>query len=446
MSEATAARQPSSRAEVAFRPIQYLGNKTRLLDDIAAAMESLVPVGARVGDLFSGTSVVGRRLSSRYPVTAVDVQAYAEVLGRTMLLGDPGRLQDLDNAAFRQRFSDARNCLREVFKPDLARERAALEALEAGDASGLHDLVENGSPLARASAAAVKTEVGAARAQNPGQMPDATATLTFGGVYFSFEQAIALDALAHAISFESLELKPMLTSAMLGACSEAVNTVGKQFAQPMRVLDRNGRPKPLLVSRTLRDRALDVEELFRQALARWASAGTPTRLEHMVVRGPVEDFLAQEHGCSAFYADPPYTIDHYSRFYHVLETLVLRDRPRLARMRKRGVVSVMRGLYREDRYQSDFCIPSRAPGAFDRLLSGVAVTGAQLLLSYSGHAAEDEQRPRLLSVDALVGMARKHFRHVSVEEPHFEGHRKLNASRRNAATERHSERFIVCRS
>ena len=28
------------------------------------------------------------------------------------------------------------------------------------------------------------------------------------------------------------------------------------------------------------------------------------------------------------YADPPYTRDHYSRFYHVLETLALRDDPR----------------------------------------------------------------------------------------------------------------------
>jgi adenine-specific DNA-methyltransferase len=445
VSEPTKVGQLSSRAERAFRPIQYLGNKTRLLEDIAVAMESLVPVGARVGDLFSGTSVVGRRLSSRNPVTAVDVQAYAEVLGRTMLLGDPSRLRHLDEAAFRQRFSDARSRLREAFRPDLDRERAALEALAAGDATGLHDLVESGSPLARAFASA-SMEVSATSVPSLGELPDATATLTFGGVYFSFEQAITLDALAHAISFEPPELKPMLTSAMLGACSEAVNTVGKQFAQPMRVLDRAGRPKPLLVSRTLRDRALDVEELFRQALARWASAGTPSGFEHRVVRGPVEGFLAEEHGCAAFYADPPYTIDHYSRFYHVLETLVLRDQPSLARMRKGGVVSVMRGLYREDRYQSDFCIPSRAPGAFDRLLSGVAARGAQLLLSYSGHATEDEQRPRLLSVDALVGMARQHFRQVSVEEPRFEGHRKLNASRRNSVTERHSERFIVCRS
>lgn len=46
-----------------FRPIQYLGNKTRLLEEIAEAMAAVIGPDERIADLFSGTAVVGRRLA-----------------------------------------------------------------------------------------------------------------------------------------------------------------------------------------------------------------------------------------------------------------------------------------------------------------------------------------------------------------------------------------------
>jgi len=72
------------------------------------------------------------------------------------------------------------------------------------------------------------------------------------------------------------------------------------------------------------------------------------------------------------YADPPYTKDHYSRFYHVYETLYRYDFP----------ASSGAGRYRPDRFQTPFSLARNVEDAFRRLFAGVAKRGLPLILSY----------------------------------------------------------------
>lgn len=431
-----------------FRPIQYLGNKTRLLDDIAAAVASVIGPDAPVADLFSGTGVVGRRLAARNSVIAVDVQAYSEVIGRAMLQTSRNDLDGFNLDAFLARADESEAALTCLFAPLIKEEEEALASLRRGNPLPISMLIERGSALSAELDSAeylrFRSVLGKLLTAKPAKN-DPVATLAFGGVYFSFRQSIRLDALHCAAASERSPRRELLIATILGVASELVNTVGKQFAQPMRILDRQGVPKPMLMERTLRDRSLDGRQLFIELFDRWRST-LPTEVRpSRMVRQDVETFLEADGDWQAAYADPPYTIDHYSRFYHVLETLVRRDRPTFARMRKNGVPTVMRGLYREDRFQSDYCVPSRAPAAFERLVKGVARRGAPLVLSYSGHV-DSAQRARTLPLETLIAIARSNFRSVEVTEPHFEGHRKLNASNRNVTTERQSERLIICRS
>lgn len=430
-----------------FRPIQYLGNKIRLLDVIAAAVESVAEPSARVADLFSGTSVVGRRLAARNAVTAVDVQGYAAALGRAMLLTDAADLSAFNEPLFLERAAAAHERLRKAFKPLIEREEGALSDLRKGQVAAIEGIIEGGSVISHAATGrSLSPTLRRMVERTDPNLPDATAALTFGGVYFSYDQAIWLDALHDAARSESDGIRDVVVAAMLGTCSEVVNTVGKQFAQPVRLSDRQGNPKPLLIERTLRDRGLDVRQRFLASFARWRSASASGSSDNRVAQMDVDTFMRSSEPWDAVYADPPYTIDHYSRFYHVLETLVRRDRPGLSRMKRNGVPTIMRGLYRDDRYQSDFCVPSQAPDAFSRLFEAVAARRAPLILSYSGHADADEQRARLLSVDDLVRLAKRNFRSVEIVKPAFEGHRKLNAAHRNATTEAGSERLLICRS
>ena len=138
------------------------------------------------------------------------------------------------------------------------------------------------------------------------------------------------------------------------------------------------------------------------------------------------------------YADPPYTRDHYSRFYHVLETISLWDDPGVSTTRIRAKTTTFsRGVYRADRHQSPFCIKSQAPGAFERLFSAVRDLQAPLVLSYSPYAIDSNAHPRVMTVEQITSLAAKYFTRVETISPGRISHMKLNTTRLNidAATE-----------
>lgn len=69
--------------------IKYIGSKRLLIPQIVALVESVVPPGALVCDLFSGTSRVGVALRQRgYRVWANDSAAYAATIARAYLSGE----------------------------------------------------------------------------------------------------------------------------------------------------------------------------------------------------------------------------------------------------------------------------------------------------------------------------------------------------------------------
>ena len=110
------------------------------------------------------------------------------------------------------------------------------------------------------------------------------------------------------------------------------------------------------------------------------------------------------------YADPPYTKDHYSRFYHVLETLNLYDYPDVTGL----------GRVRTNRHLSDFCYRTRAAGAFESLAALASACDSDLLISYPGNG--------LLSVDELHDSVRAHGK-LAVVAQSSRTHSTLGASK-----------------
>lgn len=72
------------------------------------------------------------------------------------------------------------------------------------------------------------------------------------------------------------------------------------------------------------------------------------------------------------YADPPYTNDQYSRFYHLLETLILYDYPTMTG----------KGLYRLGRFSTSFSLKAKSVAAMDLLVHSSARLGTDIVLSY----------------------------------------------------------------
>ena len=225
-----------------------------------------------------------------------------------------------------------------------------------------------------------------------------------------------------------------------------MNTVGKHFAQPIRLRDARGLPKRHLVKQTLRDRSSRVFEHYGAGCQSFTTLGRADG-RHRAVRSNYGDFLSNDTTrFAAVYADPPYTRDHYSRYYHVLETMALRDEPEVSttKIRSRGVPRLSRGLYRTKRHQSPFCIPTKAPGAFERLFVEVARRRIPLVLSYSPYEAHANHRPRLLTIDQMLGVAKRHFDEVALIPVDGMSHNKLNLTKRNVNVDCHAEVLIRC--
>jgi adenine-specific DNA-methyltransferase len=430
-----------------FRPIHYLGSKLRVLTAIEQAVDSVDPSGGPVCDLFSGSATVSRYLSQRRRVMAVDIQEYARVLAEAVLNGDP----TWPVASVKRALGDGRRetALYWAVDPLIKLEsEVALGAMH-GDIEPLCEFLEMGNlasvdgnelPVGSPLGEAVRETQ--ARIDSLG-LPGANTVCVrhFGGQYFSYAQAAELDTIADlARDCPS----SVLLAATLSTASHLVNSIGKQFAQPIRPRDKSGAPKRHVVKKIITERGLSARSVFMGYLRQYEGLAA-TRRDHVAVRADFREALAKPAlKPSVVYADPPYTRDHYSRFYHSLETIALGDDPIITKSNLGGGDVGSRGGYRAGRHQSPFCIKSEAPAAFSALFTGVAALRVPLILSYSGYDPCVEARPRVMALDAVVSLAQRHFKVVRVEQLASLEHMKLNTTSLNKPAKGTSEVLLIC--
>jgi hypothetical protein len=226
----------------------------------------------------------------------------------------------------------------------------------------------------------------------------------------------------------------VLLAATLSTASHLVNSIGKQFAQPIRPRDKSGVPKRHVVKKIIAERGLSARSVFVGYLRQYERLSVARR-DHIAVRADFREALAKPAlKPSVIYADPPYTRDHYSRFYHSLETIALGDDPTITKSNLGGGDIQSRGGYRAGRHQSPFCIKSKAPAAFSELFSGVAALRVPLVLSYSGYDPTMDARPRVMALDAVVSLAKQHFSDVQVEQLESLAARRAAIPRPNCRT------------
>lgn len=219
----------------------------------------------------------------------------------------------------------------------------------------------------------------------------------FSGTYLSYAQAIDFDSLRYAL--DTAKENSMLTSdayqwALVALCiglSKCATTTG-HFAQPLS-------PKHEILRRynAQRNRSLYVE--WSRALDWLGPIGSKVwRRKNRVYRHDALELLGilvnKTERPSVIYADPPYTKDQYSRYYHVYETAVLYDYPE----------AIGRGLYRTQRASSSFSSKALVESSLDELIRKCADIGADLVLSYPTNGLLDD------SQEILPSMLRKHYR------------------------------------
>jgi hypothetical protein len=348
--------------------------------------------------------------------------------------------------------SELRKTLDWAIEPLAEFEDTAISRALQSDLDPLCSLLDHGSILAyqlgdcsdvsSALAMALKESCDRLRAGNLFETSRSLVTRHYGGIYFSYTQAVRFDALLDAVSGHTA--RDALLAPVLSAASDSVNTVGKQFAQPIRPRSRDGRPKAHLLAKIRKDRGIDPFAMYRFWSHRFATLSRP-RFTGEAVRADYEAFLRRgDLKLAAIYADPPYTRDHYSRYYHVLETMCLRDDPEVTSTAVRGPLRVSRGIYRKDRHQSPFCIQSKAADAFDTLFAGARRHHVPLIVSYSPFEPSAGARPRLMSIDGIIGLARRHYGNVELRSLGKIAHSKLRSTEREVGVADEPEVLLIC--
>lgn len=399
------------------RTIWYMGAKARVIPGfLQRVLQEELEEGDTVLDLMSGTGVVSSFCADRYRVVANDAQGYSTIIARSLIEHDPATrdafLTSLDpHRDLVDRYRENLAELEERYRPALAEETRHLDAFAEIDgrrscaaalrrwADGYRAFLRQPGSVYPASgrgrglyrgARSLLTEAAVARhRRDPFRLPAGLVTAYYQGVYYGLRQAVRIDSLRVAI--EALDdgerfaaaRRTHYLSALIHAAS--VSTSGtSHFAQPRHLT------KDSELAAMARRRQLDPWELFLDYNDEIACtvAGTEVRAGNRAHEGSYLDLLdargrfAVEGGVDLVYLDPPYTADHYSRFYHVLEVLARYDWPELETGRDGEIV---RGRYPQlrHRFQSGFCRGTSVEDEFRRVVRASAASGAKLVISYA---------------------------------------------------------------
>lgn len=432
-----------------FRPIHYLGSKLRLVSDICEAVSEVATSGDRVLDLFSGSGTVSNALSAQWDTVSCDVQEYSRVLCSALIL--PGDFEFCaENIVADARGGKVHSLLCDAYADVLEYEEDAFRFALEGDISPLFSIIESGylhpSYLERdRSRLGLLRKKCITRADKICCQNENLITKYYGGIYFSYSQAVALDALLSSVSQMDCLKRDIAMAALLSTASEIVNTVGKQFAQPLRVKGKDGEWKKSLRDKVVSDRCADVYSVFCDRAQCFIELGN-RRSGNAVVRSDCFDYLKTVDGkkFEAIYADPPYTRYHYSRYYHVLETIALHDFPVISN--NPATKKPSRGVYRADRHQSPFSTKTGALSAFEQLFQLCGEKSDSLILSYSPYQEKRGTTPRVVSVDQLMDCASGFYSSVALRQSKVEiTHSKLNRSGLSLESLQDAEVLIICK-
>lgn len=447
--------------ENSIRVIQYLGSKLKILDDIKREIDKVTVNNGVVVDLFAGTGVVASYLAKDYYVLANDIQEYSSLIASVLInnLHTDITYEDLTKS---ESYIKNKNTLQKLFKDILLYESEVLEEKNCEKLAALcvSNVFYNGENIEQSDYNKISdifgtsldlfTEDKIEYFRNNKEIY-ALFTLYFSNSYFSVEQCIEIDSLRKAIdelssdSLNESEDKKVLLVCLMHAVSECVSSVGKNFAQPIKVIDGKGNIKKFAINRCMRDRMLSIGEEFKNMLRELNTDREVSRNNNEVLNLDAMEFLnnVDISEVETFYLDPPYTIDHYSRFYHVLETLVKYDYPVLEEKTFRGKKYLMNGRYRNDRVQSNYCIPSKGKKEFSFLIHKIAEKQKNIVMSYSDSDDDKDTRKRVVSKDELLEILQSNY--PCVEQKNItHKYRKLSSKESNRKEYEDSELLFIC--
>lgn len=379
--------------------MKYMGNKGKMLPVLGEILSFHSGNAERIADPFCGSASVSWHLaeSTNKEIISGDIQSYAVARARAVI----ERTEAVDpDLMLRRWFARAQMVVDSVaghfpnhlksIEPDLT------------DAALIKRVVTQSRTFCKEVLPVVFRDI-------EGSWPISKA---YGGYYYSPTQALVFDALRQTLPSDSAKRKIAL-AALVEATSKAAASPG-HTAQPFQPTETSAK---YIIEAWLRD---------PWALVVTAVTDIASRSANTVGRGIVGDFskiISRLQAGDLVFADPPYSGVHYSRFYHVLETIT------------RGTEFEPEGSGRypalEDRPSSAFSKKSEAYAAAGKLLESCAAKNLILVLTFPTDGASNG----LLAKD-FIEMGKSVFSKIQFEEVQTDfstlgGNKKHRAARKS---------------
>jgi adenine-specific DNA-methyltransferase len=346
--------------------VKYMGSKTDVLDLIEKGFNCLGKKYDYVCDLFAGSATLSAALRGKVNVISNDVQMYSEVFTNTYLNNycwskypeikevvamATERYENFNNFfhQFKGHFSYDRDFSLQELNEMENEQRALMESDIWKDFDNYYLFVQN-----------------------------------YSGTYWSYDQCIWIDSYRCIIDQykEDIPYYNLLLTCLIYAMAYNSQSTG-HYAQ-YRVPESESSKDDILIYR--RKNITDFFERKYADLYEYLKSKNPYTFQTYAEKDI--DCLNSIPEGTLVYADPPYCFVHYSRFYHILETLVRYDYPELK----------YKGRYRTDRYQSNYCIKTEVADAFSEMFYRVKMKKADLMLSYTNSETNTISFEELLKV------------------------------------------------
>lgn len=315
------------------RSAHYMGSKRRLGSFLVEALSSSLDPSGLVLDLMCGSGAATGAFAKKWRTFASDAQQFCRLLS---LIQGGGYSHSQAEESLRRLLPIARQhaeVLRQRVHPWVQMEDDLLHCDVETPLLERYQTFLHEFPVypetARTGDWSPLKEVDQRRA-DPTSTPHCLFTAYFANIYFGVRQAIEIDSLRSAIEQLEPPDRNWALGALIVAASAQATTYAAHFAQPP-IAD----PQKLKLgqlARILERRAGSIYHEFSARLLGLARQSETSAHAVRLLDGPWEEALAQfealEPECSkAVYLDAPYTREEYSRYYHVLETLVTYNYP-----------------------------------------------------------------------------------------------------------------------
>lgn len=409
--------------------LQYMGSKARIISHICDPIIKNKSIQTVV-DLFAGTGSIGYALKSYKNVISNDIEYYAYIINQAILNGCS--FSESDEASFWKAVEEQYMLLQEKVSVVLSAEKSFF--VDDVEYKLYQDFCEKTPSVfgPQSDDSRMKELVELVSRITPGKEPELDFPCLFltyfANAYFGVAQCCQIDALRSVIEqFDDEHKKNVLLTILMSVMSAAASTT-THFAQFLKVKSKS------TCNNLLFKRKINIIEECKILLKEYRRVGLCSKDEYEKVDCYNLDFSECLDSITLdkntlVYADPPYFKEHYSRYYHVLNTLCLYDYPTMAVNPQTHELSI--GRYREDRRVSDFGKKAKALGAFETLITKCANAGSWLMISYSDNS--------IVNITDLQALAEKQY-DVLIEKVEL-SHSKQGRS----STSKVDEYIFICR-